>query len=178
MKLLNSKSIIECDEVDWEVHANESMDLLDKILELKNFDCFVIKTHQDIAHKGQEEVLTDMSLWNIYDLAEYTDCKNGADLSLDDEGFLTLSVYGQMYEFKGEHHMNHCDFKVMPFTDDMKFIDVSGYMLKGEPLKQSKFQYKEEKKSTLQLLDELKEKVKENSSKAKDDKKRDRDSER
>lgn len=59
----------------------------------------------------------------------FVDCKNGADLLIDDEGFLTLSVYGQIYEYKGEHHFNHCAFKIMPHYEDMNLLDVSALSL-------------------------------------------------
>lgn len=179
MKMLNSKSCIECDEFDEINHNDELIKIGDKLFELENYDCIVLQKYQDVVHKDIDmEVISDVSLWNLYDLAEFVDCKNGADLLIDDEGFLNLSVYGQIYEYKGEHHFNNCAFKIMPHDEDMKLLDVSGYILKGEPVKLSKKQLKEERKSTLGLLNEMKDKVKENHSVMKEGKKRERGEER
>ncbi|NLJ94759.1 MAG: hypothetical protein GX326_04625, partial [Clostridiaceae bacterium] len=42
--------------------------------------------------KDKEMEVLDTSLWDIYELVEYADFKNGVDILLDDEGFLNLSV--------------------------------------------------------------------------------------
>lgn len=51
-------------------------------------------------------------------------------------------------------------------------------MLKDEPVKFSNKQLKEEKKSTMELFNEMKDKVKENHSAMKEDKKKERGKER
>ena len=179
MKMLNSKSCIECDEFDEMKHNNELMTFGDKLTELEDYNCIVLQKYQDIANSNIDmDVISDVTLWNIYDLAEFVDCKNGANLLIDDEGFLNLSVYGQMYEYNGDNHFNHCAFKIMPHDEDMNLLDVSGFILNGESVKLSKIQLKKEKESTINLLNKMKEKVQENHSFLKKNKKRQHDGER
>ena len=179
MKKLNTKSCIECDEFDEIDHNDELIKIGDKLFDIENYDCIVHREYKDLAHKNiDRDIISDVSLWNMYDLAELVDCKNGADIFIDDDGFLNLSVYGQIYEYEGEHHFNNCVFKIMPHDEDMNLLDVSGYILKGEPVKLSKKQLKEKRKSTIGLLNEMKKKVKERQALMKEGKKKERGEER
>jgi hypothetical protein len=99
--MLNEKSCIDCDEFEFNKHNEEIDELMGKLTELEDYDCIVLHKYIDIAHKDKEMEVLDTSLWDIYELVEYADFKNGVDILIDDEGFLNLSVYGQTYKMDG-----------------------------------------------------------------------------
>ena len=81
-------------------------------MELEDYDCVVLHKYIDLAHKDKEMKVIDSNLWDIYELVEYADFKNGVDILIDDEGFLNLSVYGQTYKMDGNDYFINSDFKI------------------------------------------------------------------
>ncbi len=64
--LLNTKSIIDCNEEEYEDHIQELTDIEELICELPNYDCAVIIKYLDPAHENREEsfpVAVCMILW-------------------------------------------------------------------------------------------------------------------
>ena len=159
MLMLNEKSCIECDEFEFDKHSEEIEELMEKLTELEDYDCVVLHKYIDLAHKDKEMEVIDTNLWDIYELVEYADFKNGVDLLIDDEGFLNLSVYGQTYRMAEEDHFINSIFKIIPRDKDWNFLDISDFILKGKEVKLSEKQLDRKKKSTIELLNECKEKV-------------------
>ena len=159
MIMLNEKSCIDCEELEFEKHSEEIKELMEKLLKLENFDCVVLHKYIDPANKDKEMQVIDSNLWEIYELAEYADFKNGVDILLDDEGFLNLSVYGQTYKMDGNDYFINSIFKIIPRDKDWNFLDISGFLLEGKEVKFSEKQLDRKKKSTIEFLNEYKGKV-------------------
>jgi len=159
MLMLNEKSCIGCDEFEFEKHGKEIEELMEKLMKLEDYDCVVFHKYLDLAHKDKEMKVIDSNLWNIYELVEYADFKNGVDILIDDEGFLNLSVYGQSYKMDGNDYFINSIFKIIPRDKDWNFLDISGFLLEGKKVKLSEKQLDRKKKSTIELLNECKEKV-------------------
>ena len=159
MLMLNTKSSIDCDETEFDKHSEEIEEVMEKLMKLENFDCIVLQKYIDPANKYKEMQVIDSNLWDIYELAEYADLKNGVDILLDDEGFLNLSVYGQGYKMGNKDYLVNSVFKIIPRDEEWNFLDISDFIIKGGPVKLSEKQLEKEKKSTIELLNHCKEKV-------------------
>ena len=159
MLMLNEKSCIECDEFEFNKHSEEIDELMERLTELEDYDCVVLHKYIDLAHKDKEMKVIDSSLWNIYELVEYADFKNGVDILIDDEGFLNLSVYGQSYKMDGNDYFINSIFKIIPRDEDWNFLNISDFILNGKEVKFSEKQLDRKKKSTIELLNEYKGKV-------------------
>lgn len=159
MLMLNEKSSIDCDELEFEKHSEEIEELMEKLIKLEDYDCVVLHKYIDLAHKDKEMKVIDSNLWDIYELVEYADFKNGVDILLDDEGFLNLSVYGQTYKVVGKDHFVNSIFKIIPRDEEYNFLDISDFILEGKPIKLSEKQLARKKKSTIELLKECSEKA-------------------
>ena len=159
MLMLNEKSCIDCDEFEFEKHSEEIEELMEKLIKLEDYDCVVLHKYIDLGHKDKEMKVIDSNLWDIYELVEYADFKNGVDILIDDEGFLNLSVYGQTYRMDGNDYFINPIFKIIPRDKDWNFLDISGFLLEGKEVKLSEKQLDRKKKSTIELLNECKEKV-------------------
>ena len=173
MLMLNEKSCIDCDEFEFEKHSEEIEELMEKLIQLEDYDCVVLHKYIDLAHKDREMKVINSSLWDIYELVEYADFKNGVDILIDDEGFLNLSVYGQTYRMDGNDYFINSIFKIIPRDKDWNFLDISDFLLDGKEVKLSEKQLDRKKKSTIELLNEYKGKVYKIYSVNKDKKKRD-----
>ena len=173
MLMLNEKSCIECDEFEFDKHSEEIEELMEKLIQLEDYDCVVLHKYIDLAYKDREMKVINSSLWDIYELVEYADFKNGVDILIDDEGFLNLSVYGQTYRMDGNDYFINSIFKIIPRDKDWNFLDISDFLLDGKEVKLSEKQLDRKKKSTIELLNEYKGKVYKIYSVNKDKKKRD-----
>ena len=159
MLMLNEKSSIDCDELEFEKHSEEIEELMGKLIKLEDYDCVVLHKYIDLAHKDKEMKVIDSNLWDVYELVEYADFKNGVDILIDDEGFLNLSVYGQSYRMDGNDYFINSIFKIIPRDKDWNFLDISDFLLEGKEVKLSEKQLDRKKKSTIELLNEYKGKV-------------------
>jgi len=173
MLMLNEKSCIDCDEFEFDKHSEEIEELMEKLIQLEDYDCVVLHKYIDLAHKDREMKVINSSLWDIYELVEYADFKNGVDILIDDEGFLNLLVYGQTYRMDGNDYFINSIFKIIPRDKDWNFLDISDFLLDGKEVKLSEKQLDRKKKSTIELLNEYKGKVYKIYSVNKDKKKRD-----
>ena len=158
MLMLNEKSCIDCDEFEFDKHNEEIEELMKKLTQLEDYDCVVLHKYIDLAHKNKEMKVIDSNLWDIYELVEYADFKNGVDIFIDDEGFLNLSVYGQTYRIDGNDYFINSVFKIIPRDKDWNFLDISDFILEGKEVKLSEKQLGRKKKSTIELLKECREK--------------------
>ncbi len=160
MLLLNKKSATKCSEEEFSKHSDEIDKIFMKLIELENYDCKVIHSHIDIANKDKEIKVLDSKIWNIYEDIEYVDFKNGVDALLDNEGFLNLSVYGQGYKMGGENHFLNSLFKIIPQDKEGNVLDISEFILEGSKVRPIKKETASKLKSTIDILNDYKEKVK------------------
>ena len=124
MKLLNSKSIIDCNDIEEEIHSEELNKILEYIGSKKNYDCAVLKKYQDERHKHIEMEVIPSSLYAISDVIESCDLKNGVDVYLDEEDFYVFVTYGQLYELNGKYHMVTAALKIMPYDENREFVKI------------------------------------------------------
>lgn len=127
--LLTSKSIVDCNEYEEEVHNNEIELIAESICELPNYDCAVVMKYKDIAHKDRKETIMSCSLHDFLEMVEYVDIKNGIDLKIGDNNLLTICAYGQGYEMKGEHYNVITEIFIMPYEDEGEFLDISQQLI-------------------------------------------------
>ena len=82
MKLLNSKSILECDEFEEKIHNKETQEILEGLLKYPNYDCAAIIKYFDEANKDKEPIIKQCELHSCDEMIEYVYFKNGVDLAL------------------------------------------------------------------------------------------------
>ena len=128
--LLNSKSIIDCNEYEEEMHNNEIELIAEKICELPNYDCAVVIRYKDIAHKDKKDTIMSCGLHDFLEMAEYVDIKNGIDLKIGDNDLLTIRAYGQGYIMNDEYYNVITEIFIMPYEGEGEFLDISHYLKK------------------------------------------------
>lgn len=123
MKLLNTKSIVDCDELEELMHNEETKWLISQLKNLPNYECIVLKKQQ-----GQLNGDEDISMVNLYhclDVIEDVDFKNGIDLTIGDNNIFTIVAYGRMY--KNDNQLNYYKtyIYIMPYDKNREFLDIS-----------------------------------------------------
>lgn len=124
MRLLNTKSILDCDEQDILIHEQEVEEIVNEIHQLNNYDCAIIFKHVDEAHKKQVDVIKPCQLHDFMEMVEYVDFKNGFDFAVEDNGVFVIVVYGQGYEMKGTYHLIETHIHVMPYDENRNFLRI------------------------------------------------------
>lgn len=124
MKLINSKSIIDCDLQEEKIHAEEINKVIKQLSSKENYNCAVLKKFQDDGHKHIEMEILHCSLCNIYEVIESCDFKNGIDVCISDDGYYVFVLYGQIYELENKHYMMTTALKIMPYDQNRKFIKL------------------------------------------------------
>lgn len=122
MKNINTKSILECNEHEEELHNHEIKKYCDTIYEISNYETAILIQRVDI--EVQEEIIKSCKLHDFMDMVEYVDNKNGIDLYYDDKEILTIMAYGQGYEMNGKHYMVKTKIKVLPYNDSREFLNL------------------------------------------------------
>ena len=126
MNLLHKKSILDCTELEERIHQAETIQLLEKILSLPNFDCDFEVTFEDDYHKEMNYPLAyESNLHRIFEFIETQDIKNGGDAFLTDENHLAFRTYGQLYKYKGQYEMVQCLITIKCYGEGMSPIDMS-----------------------------------------------------
>lgn len=121
MRLLNTKSILDCDEVEEEIHNRETQDILSKLSNYPNYDCAAIIKYFDEANKDKEPIIKSCSLHNCDEMIGYVDSKNGVDIAIV-EDFLTYIVYGQGYSVNDKYHLIQTGIQIRPYDCEKKFF--------------------------------------------------------
>lgn len=129
--LLTTKSILDCNEYDEELHSEEIQEIMDRLFDLPNYNCAVIYRYIDIAHKGKEDVIKGCKLHDCFEMIEYADIKNGIDLMLNDDGLLTFIAHGQGYTYNDEYGLVTTAIVIMPYDENKNSIDIS-YLFTSE----------------------------------------------
>lgn len=124
MRLLNGKSILDCDEHEELIHNQEIEEILNEIYQLENYDTAIIFKHIDEAHKKQKDVIKPCRLHDFMEMIEYVDFKNGIDFAVEDNGVFIVIVYGQGYELDGYYHLIETHIHLMPYDKDKNFVRI------------------------------------------------------
>ena len=121
MKALNKESILDCDELETELHDAEIKQLDEQIFLMPNYPCEFEVTFLDDYHKKHNYPLFYESyLQNIMEFLESQDIKNGADAFVDDNQNLVFVLYGQGYR---------ADKKPINFANLLDSLIVSEYQM-------------------------------------------------
>ena len=134
--LLNTMSILDCDELDEEQHNEEIQDILEKLYELPDYNCAVVFRYLDVAHQDKQDVIKSCNLHDCFEMVEYADFKNGVDVILSDDGLLTFIAHGQGYTYKDEYNLVPTAIVVMPYDENKNSIDISFALKESIVLKQ------------------------------------------
>ncbi|WP_337741357.1 hypothetical protein [Holdemanella biformis] len=126
MRLLNTKSILDCNELEEEKHNQENQDLLSKLSNYPNYDCAAIIKYFDEANKDKEPIIKSCNLHNCDEMINYIDSKNGVDIAIV-EDFLTFIVYGQGYFIDNISYQTQTGIQIRPydFKRDFIFLNIS-----------------------------------------------------
>ena len=121
MRLLNTKSILDCNELEEEKHNQENQDLLSKLSNYPNYDCAAIIKYFDEANKDKEQIIKSCNLHNCDEMINYIDSKNGVDIAIV-EDFLTFIVYGQGYFIDNISYQTQTGIQIRPYDSKRDFI--------------------------------------------------------
>ena len=121
MRLLNTKSILDCNELEEEKHNQENQDLLSKLSNYPNYDCAAIIKYFDEANKDKEPIIKSCNLHNCDEMINYIDSKNGVDIAIV-EDFLTFIVYGQGYFIDNISYQTQTGIQIRPYGSKRDFI--------------------------------------------------------
>lgn len=123
MKLLNSKSVIDCIDSELENHNKESEEILKKLLLYNDYDCAAIFKYFDVANKDKTAEIKACKLHNCEEMIQFADIKNGVDLA-EVEGFLTFICYGSEYQVDGQTYIVTTGIQIRPFDEARNFISL------------------------------------------------------
>lgn len=123
MKLLNSKSVINCIDSELENHTKESEEILKKLLLYKNYDCAAIFKYFDTVHKDEKPIIKSCELHDCEEMMQFADIKNGVDLA-EVEGFLTFICYGSEYQIDDQTYVVTTGIQIRPFDKARNFISL------------------------------------------------------
>ena len=121
MRLLNTKSILDCNELEEEKHNQENQDLLSKLSNYPNYDCAALIRYFDEANKDKEPIIKSCNLHNCDEMINYIDSKNGVDIAIV-EDFLTFIVYGQGYFIDNISYQTQTGIQIRPYDSKRDFI--------------------------------------------------------
>ena len=121
MRILNTKSILDCNELEEEKHNQENQDLLSKLSNYPNYDCAAIIKYFDEANKDKEPIIKSCNLHNCDEMINYIDSKNGVDIAIV-EDYLTFIVYGQGYFIDNISYQTQTGIQIRPYDSKRDFI--------------------------------------------------------
>lgn len=123
MRILNSKSVIDCIGSELENHNNEIEKMLEKLITYKNYDCAAIFKHFDVANKDKTAEIKVCNLHDCEEMIQFADIKNGVDLA-EVEGFLTFICYGSEYQIDNQTYIVTIGIQIRPFDESRNFISL------------------------------------------------------
>ena len=124
MELLNSKSILDCNELEIEQHNQECSAIIESLQKYDDYDCAVIYKYFDEANKEKEPVIKQCNLHDCLDMVQYAGIKNGVDFATV-EGFLTFICYGSEYEYNNQMYLVTTGIQIRPYDKERNFIRIS-----------------------------------------------------
>lgn len=119
MKLINSKKIIECNEIEEQVHYKEINKIYSKLCNLPNINCALIIT--DILDQKPKYEICKMH--DVFDFIEYFDFKNGIDIYQDND-FITFVLNGTTFVKDGKLNIFLTYVKILPLDANGNVISI------------------------------------------------------
>ena len=104
MILLNTKSIIDCDEEETEIHFKEIETLFEKISNDENLYNVKVSYLDPYQQKTKEIKVHQIPISEIEDFIQNFDIKNGADI-YNDQKNLVFVLYGQTYRYEDKDYI-------------------------------------------------------------------------
>ena len=125
MKAINKQSILDCDEVEKEIHDAEMCQLDQALFALPDYSCdFKVNFLDD--HKAMNFPLVyESHLQQIFDFLESQDIKNGVDAFISDDNNLVFILYGQGYTARGKEGILTTQVTVTAFDENINPVDFS-----------------------------------------------------
>lgn len=131
MKLLHSKSIRDCTELEEAIHQAEVERFSEMIASLPNYDCDIDVTFEDDYHKEMNYPLAyESNLHRIFEFIETQDIKNGVDTYLTNENDLSFRAYLKYQDYALEEVMENGDKTYQAYLSQL-WQDLNG----GDSLK-------------------------------------------
>lgn len=126
MKLLHTKSIRDCTELEEVTHQAEVERIAETIASLPNYDCEIEVTFEDDYHQEMNVPLTyESNLHRLFEFMETQDLKNGVDSYLAEENHLVFRAFGQHYMANGKDDLLTTRITVKSFGEGRTPIDMS-----------------------------------------------------
>ena len=104
MILLNTKSILDCDEEETEIHFKEIENLFEKISNDNHSYNVKVSYLDPYQQKTKEIKVHQMKMSEIEDFIQNFDIKNGADVHNDQKN-LVFVLYGQTYNYEDKDYI-------------------------------------------------------------------------
>lgn len=124
MKLLNSKSILECLSEHEEEHKNECDQIIEQIYTLPNYKTALRFRFVDIAHQNKNEQLVGCKLHEFMENIDGIDCKNGYDFVYQEDGTFTVVIFGQNYLLNNKNYIIETHVDVLPYNKKKEFVNI------------------------------------------------------
>ena len=125
LKLLNSKSILDClSEHEEEEHRIECEQIIDQIYKLSNYKTALRFRFIDLAHKNKKEQIIGCRLHEFMENIDGIDCKNGYDFAYQENGIFTVIVFGQNYLFENKHYIIETHIDILPYNKNKEFVNI------------------------------------------------------
>lgn len=125
MILINTKTILACNEKEEDIHNEEIIHFFDKLLVLENFRCGAV--FQRIDSLNSKPLIKECLLHDCLEMIEYVDFKNGVDLCEEDE-CITFYTYGNGYCSNEEFFYVTNKIKIIPYDKNGEPINVFRYL--------------------------------------------------
>lgn len=105
MILLNTKSILDCNEEETKIHFKEIENLFEKISNDENLYNVKVSYLDPYQKKTKETKVHQMQMSELEDFIQNFDIKNGADICNDQKN-IVIRLYGQTYQYKCKDYIN------------------------------------------------------------------------
>ncbi|EMG33466.1 hypothetical protein ACLMK5_06795 [Streptococcus anginosus] len=126
MKSLHHKSILDCTELEEEIHQAEMDNIMNLIFELPDYDCELSVIYIDGYHKHHwSPYFLESNLHRVQELLQNEDLKNGVDVFLTKDKDLAFKTYGQGYSYQGKDGLLTALVTVKCYGEGMVPIDMS-----------------------------------------------------
>lgn len=114
MILLNTKSILQCNEKETEIHNKEVESFFNNNFSTNTYLCQVTTTYLDPHQKETKSETTQViNLYELDDFVQKYDIKNGLDVFIDTNNYdIILKLYGQGYCYKYENHLTTTQLQI------------------------------------------------------------------
>lgn len=126
MKPLHHKSILDCTELEEEIHQAEMDNIMNLVFALPDYDCDLSVTYIDDYHKNHwSPYFLESNLHRVQELLQNEDLKNGVDVFITKDNALAFKAYGQGYTYQGSYGILTALVTVKCFGEGRAPIDMN-----------------------------------------------------